>query len=178
MQWNEVSGLVLEDFGSLSFGRSFHGVFYDQNWLLCENPPFWLIHRLKFYPFVFFLVYELYCMNLNGICSNLEQIIMLSNLFNIYCLDYWFTVKGRKGGEVYQWSFYRCIVFWEAISFFNANQMVPKLSDNGCFFMRNGTINFFFSWDANFVWIWKDRVKVGCRCILFSLYPAWSSKSA
>jgi hypothetical protein len=41
---NEVSGLVLEDCGSFSFCWSFHGDVYDQNQLLCENPPF------GFYP--------------------------------------------------------------------------------------------------------------------------------
>ena len=53
MQRNEVSGLVLKDCVSVSWYWSFNGVFYDQNRLLCENPPFRLILYAQSYPFVF-----------------------------------------------------------------------------------------------------------------------------
>ncbi|KAK2646610.1 hypothetical protein Ddye_021805 [Dipteronia dyeriana] len=36
----EVLRLVLEDCYWVSSGWRFHGVFHDQNRLLCENPPF------------------------------------------------------------------------------------------------------------------------------------------
>lgn len=51
--WNEVSGLVLEDWGCVRFGWSFYGVLHDQNWFLYEKVPFLVL--VFNYSCVFFL---------------------------------------------------------------------------------------------------------------------------
>lgn len=76
---NEISRLVLEDCCRFSFGWSFHGVFYDQNRLLCENPPFRVNSSFTIlvlcFPFV--LWSWLYQFSWNFFYSNLEEITCL-----------------------------------------------------------------------------------------------------
>ena len=54
---NEVSGLVFEDRIRVGSDWGFHGVFHDQDRLLCENSPF---HHYPFLSFDYVPVVSFY----------------------------------------------------------------------------------------------------------------------